>query len=643
MCNNKKIIRFLFGAGAAFFLAVGPAAAGSSTRSLPKSTNVLLITIDTLRYDRIGILSDNLHVKTPNLDALARRSVVFTRAFAHDPLTRPSHANIMTGTMPPYHGVIDNPGFFLENRFLTLAEYLLEKKYETAAFTSAIVLNSQSGFSQGFNLYNDYGNDEEVFMDPKTLERNAGVMTKLALEWIADQKQRWFCWLHLFDPHDPYEPPEPYRTQYANDPYSGEVAYVDAQLGLLFDNLEKRGLLDKTIIVVASDHGEALGEKGERTHGFFAYNNTLHIPLFLYYPGIGPNMVKENVCHADIFPTILSLLGLPIPDHIQGESLLPIVADEKRRNTRIFFESMAPHNGMDAAPLRGYIEGDIKFFDLPTKEVYDINADYGEEKNLAHKFDIPEMVKNINRLKSELKGRGTKQDLEGKNAEILPYLRTLGYIAGTPSRRKEYGVGDDPKALHPLILQLRQAIKEAQMGDLDSAVKKIQTVIHIRPTYVSAYASLAKLFYSHNKIGEAIAVLEEGLERNPDNIILTGHLGIMFFLAKQYKDAVKVLDDCTSRARFNPEYFNYLGLAYMNLRKFELAKKAFNQALGIDSSIVAVYNNLGYLHLMHYLETKDKKELYLSLKNFDKALKFDPARPSLIKGKEQALSYLSQN
>lgn len=185
--------------------ALKPAAAAGR---LPPDTNVLLIAIDTLRYDRIGILTDDRHVKTPNIDALARRSHIFTRAFAHDPLTRPSFANIMTGTTPPYHGVVDNPGYILENRFLTLAEHLKAGGYETAAFISAIILDHRSGFAQGFDLYDDISG-EETFLDSGTVERDAGVIVDLADEWISARTGKWFAWLHIFDPHDPYEPPEP--------------------------------------------------------------------------------------------------------------------------------------------------------------------------------------------------------------------------------------------------------------------------------------------------------------------------------------------------------------------------------------------------------------------------------------------------
>jgi len=624
-------------AALALCLAAPPKPAAAAGR-LPPDTNVLLIAIDTLRYDRIGILTDDRHVKTPNIDALARRSQVFTRAFAHDPLTRPSFANIMTGTTPPYHGIVDNPGFNLERRFLTLAEHLKAAGYDTAAFISAIILDARSGFDQGFDLYDDISG-EEIFLDSGTIERDAGVIVDLADEWISARTGKWFAWLHIFDPHDPYEPPEPYRTEYAGDLYSGEVAYVDAQLGRLFASLEKSGTLDKTVVIFTSDHGEALGDKSEWDHGFFAYNNVLHIPLFLAYPGVKPGPVGENACHVDIFPTVCDLLGLPVPAHIQGESLLPLAAGRKRKQPKIFFESMAPHHGMDAAPLEGFIEGNIKFIDLPLAEVYDIRHDYEEEYNRAAGYDLPGLRQSLSRLKSELRGKPTRQDLRGKSAEIVPLLRSLGYIVGRPTKGKEYGVADDPKTLYPLILSLRQAILEAQEGRLGSAASRIRTVIQIRPIYVTAYTTLSKLYYGAGRMAEAIKALQDGLAAVPDNVNLTGNLGIMRFLAKDYRNAVQVLRSVTSRARFNPEYFNYLGMAHMNLTEFEPAEEAFNEALRIDPTIGAVYNNLGYLNLALYVNTKDDARLALAIENFDKALNIDPGLPSALKGREKALGY----
>ncbi len=261
---------------------------------------------------------------------MAGESLVFTRAFAHNPVTLPSHANILTGATSLYHGVSDNTGFKLDRKFLTIPQYLRRSGYATAAFIGAFPLDSRFGLDQGFDVYDDYygtRNEREFFF----VERPAEKVIAPAMAWIGKQSGKWFGWVHLFDPHQPYLPPSPFKEQYADDPYSGEVAYVDSQLGVLFDFLRARRLLEKTVVIVTADHGEALGEKGEDTHSYFAYNNTIHVPLFVHIPGRKPGTFAGNVCHADIFPTLCAVLGLKVPPHVQGESLLAIMAAGKRQ------------------------------------------------------------------------------------------------------------------------------------------------------------------------------------------------------------------------------------------------------------------------------------------------------------------------
>ena len=509
--------------------------------AVPKDANVLLVTIDTLRYDRVGILCDK-YVKTPNLDALARRSAVFTRAYAHTPLTRPSHTNILTGATPLYHGVSDNPGFKLESRYLTLAEMLKAANYKTGAFIGAFVLDSRFGLNKGYDVYDDDMGPASVD-ESDAVERTADQVVQQAMDWISTQKQKWFGWVHVFDPHDPYAPPEPFRTEYRNDPYSGEVAFVDAQLGRLFDSLEKSGALAKTIIIITGDHGEAFGEKEELRHGFFAYNNTLHIPLILYVPGAAPVTVAENAAHIDIFPTVCDLLGLPVPAQVQGESLLPLIAGKKRQKTLIYFESMAPHLTMDAAPLSGFISGDLKFIDQPTKEVYDLASDPGEDHNLAPTADVPKLMDELEGLKKELKGKGTTQDWKGKNPEIRPLLESLGYISGKPSNKKTYGLADDLKALQPLIAQLRMAIDDFKEGKPDAAVKKLDTILRIRPNYINAYTVLSDVYERSGQLDQAQALLSSGLEKNPGTLALTARLGQVLIRSKKYAEAIPALEE----------------------------------------------------------------------------------------------------
>lgn len=636
---SNKTIRILF-LGLFLVIPVSGIAGDAPKAKPPEAANVLLITIDTLRFDRVGIHSDR-HVRTPHLDALARRSAVFERAFAHTTLTRPSHANILTGTTPLYHGVSDNPGFRLEDRYLTLAEYMKAERYETGAFIGAFVLDRRFGLARGFDHYDDDNGDQD-FDAFDFVERPADEVVEPAMEWISARSGKWFCWVHVFDPHDPYTPPEPYKTLYARDPYSGEAAFVDAQLGRLFDFLEKRGDFARTVIVVTSDHGEAFGEKDEIYHGFFAYNNTLHVPLFLFYPGVEAGMVRENASHIDIFPSVCDALDLPVPRHIQGESLLPLIAGKERREKRIYFESLAPQISMQAAPLQGFIRGNMKFIDLPIKEVYDLDTDPLEMRNLASKSDIPKLARDLEDLRKSLRGRGTTQDLSGRNADILPMLRSLGYISGKAVKKKSYGAADDPKSLQPVIAYLRQAVAEFKAGKTDAAIRRINTVLRIRPTYVSAYTSLAFIQYAAGRSDIALSVLKEGLTKVPGNLELMGNLGIIHIMARQYREAIEPLEYCVRSQPYDPDTANYLGRAYMETGDFMRARERFEQALKLDPRMVAARNNLGYLSLILYVRTGDETHYEDALRNFDRALTLKPELEAAVKGKEAALKQKAQ-
>ncbi len=596
--------------------------------------NVLLITIDTLRYDRVSILSDR-YVKTPHLDALARQSAVFTHAYAHDPLTRPSHTNILTGTTPLYHGVSDNPGFKLESRFETLAELLKANGHKTAAFVGAFVLDSRFGLDQGFDLYNaDSWTPEHEEFD--VVERTADQVVDQAMDWIGHQREKWFSWVHVFDPHDPYTPPEPFRTEYQNDPYSGEVAFVDAQLGRLFDFLRDRGLLEKTVIIVTADHGEAFGEKEEFRHGFFAYNNTLHVPLFLFVPGAAPAMVGENACHIDIFPTVCDLLGLPVPDFVQGESLLPLIAGGKRRKAMIYFESMAPSMNMGGAPLSGFIRGNQKFIDQPVKEVYDLAADPAEDRNLVSSADVAGLTDELKMLKKGLKGKGTTQDWNGKNPEIRPLLISLGYIAPSATKKKTYGPADDLKVLAPLIARLREAINDFKSGRPADAEKKLQTILRIRPIYINAHTVLADIYDLSGQTDEAVAALKDGLEKNPGTLALTWRLGAVLIKARRFAEALEPLKEAVDRDPFNPQTLNYLGMAYLATGDYKQADKNLKKALEFDPDNTQVLNNKGYLSLALYIGSADEKDYEAAIRSFDAALALEPGLPSALKGKEAA-------
>ena len=615
-------------------VAVGsrPALIPADAASRGPSLNVLLITIDTLRYDRIGIL-DPRHVQTPNLDALARSSLVFTRAFAHNPVTLPSHANILTGATPLYHGVSDNTGFRLDKKFLTMPQYLRGLGYATAAFIGAFPLDSRFGLDQGFDLYDDYygtRNEREFFF----AERPAEKVIAPAMAWIGGQSGKWFGWVHLFDPHQPYLPPSPFKEKYADDPYSGEVAHVDAQLGVLFDFLRSRRLLEKTVVIVTADHGEALGEKGEDTHSYFAYNNTIHVPLFIHVPGGKPGTCAQNACHADIFPTLCALLGQKAPAHLQGESLLDVMAAGKRRVPEIYFESLTAWLNRDWAPLRGMISGNTKFIDLPLKEVYDLETDMAEERNLAGSSRIGPLKDALSRLMRKLKnpqagGRETRLD-----PETQKQLKSLGYISENWSgeRKKQYAKKDDLKTLLPLQSQLLDGVGQFQSGDFPAAEKTIRAVIASSPSFILAYTHLATMYKETGKPQAAVQVLEQGLEKNPGNILLLAKLGIVLADSGNWRRAIPILEDCVRREDFDPEKFNFLGIAYYQGGELEKALQSYARALELDHNNAAVYSNIGGVHLALFQRGQKAQELALAEREFKKALVIDPKLFSACNG-----------
>jgi len=266
----KKIILFLL------FILIGIISADYSipvSKEKQANLNVLLITIDTIRPDRLSCYSRK-YLQTPHIETLASKGALFKRAFAHNPTTLPSHDNILLGTPPLYHGVHDNSNFIVAQDFLTLAEYLKSEAYSTGAFVGAFPLDSRFGLTQGFDVYDDSYPSKSSTAFAYT-ERIAERVVHEALAWMKKQNSPWFSWIHVWDPHAPYMPPEPFKSKFKDEPYSGEVAYVDHELGKLFDYLEKNNLMENTLIILTGDHGESLGDHGELTHGYFAYNSTL--------------------------------------------------------------------------------------------------------------------------------------------------------------------------------------------------------------------------------------------------------------------------------------------------------------------------------------------------------------------------------
>lgn len=607
-----------------------------------KAYNILLITLDTFRYDRWSVFSDK-HVKTPAIDALAARSFVFSRAFSHNPVTLPAHVNIMTGTTPLYHGISDNTGFRLDDRFLTIAEYLKQNGYATGAFIGAFPLDSRFGLAQGFDVYDDnYGthNAMELFF----VERKAEKVIAPAVQWISGNRDKWFGWVHLFDAHQVYMPPPPFNKTYESDLYSGEAAYVDASLKQLFNFLESRGLMENTVVLMVGDHGEALGEKGEETHSYFAYNNTIHVPMLLYIPGAGSGRVKTNVCHSDIFPTFCDLLGIDIPSHIQGESVLPVIAGKARKNRDIYFESLTPYLNRGWAPLRGFIRSDIKFIDLPILEVYNIEDDPNEMQNIAGQSNVTQMKRDLVKLKLDLKSKQAMSRSEKLDGEVSRKLKSLGYVSGSGATAAPaaFTEAHDLKTLLPLQNRMLAAVADYQAGHYRRALSELQKIVDESPGFVLVYRHMASFYKETGQVGKAIEVLEDGLKKNPGNINLLNKLGIMLAEAGHTGKAIDVLNICIEKESFNPENFNFLGVAYYRKGDFRSALENYKKALELDDNYASVFNNIGSLYLVIYGARKDEKAYELAMQNFDRALQIDPRLFSAYNGRGAAYKYKKQ-
>jgi arylsulfatase A-like enzyme/Flp pilus assembly protein TadD len=603
---------------------------GAAAAAAPKP-NILLITIDTLRADHLGCYGDRTS-RTPTIDALAGRGVLFTRAFAHTPLTLPSHTNILLGLTPNAHGVHDNSNFIVREDFLTLAEWLKGQGYATGAVVGAFPLDSRFGLTRGFDLYDDnYGSQGP--MDVTFVERRADAVVGLGLNWLKAQTGPWFLWIHCFDPHQPYDPPEPNKTQFAGDPYDGEIAFVDAALGKLFDFLKEAGLEARTAVVLTADHGEALGDHGESTHGYFAYNATLRVPLIMALPGVKPARVGGDVCHVDIFPTIVDYLKQKKPGSLAGLSLLPLIQGKALPQRAIYFEALTAYYNRGWAPLRGYIQGSEKFIDLPIPEVYDLERDFDEQKNLADKTDLQrcrKVLADLVRTESSPLASAAGQAMDQETASKL---RSLGYLASPQGpTRKTFTAADDLKTLLPYHNKWTQATAAYAAGRPAEGIALLKEIIAVRKDFDLAYTYLANFYKAEGRRRDAEAVLREAYANNPSSFRIMSALGITLIDEGRFDEALEILKKSLALVDFDPETWNYIGVAYWNKGQYDEALDAYDHALTLDKDYPIIFNNRGSLYLSRFLKLKQAADLARAKADFEKAVSLDPRYASAYNG-----------
>ncbi len=589
--------------------------------------NVLLITIDTLRGDALhsygGIAA------TPALDALAASGVRFDFAHAHAVVTLPSHASILTGTYPYQHGIRDNSGYRLAANAQTAATLLRKAGYATAAFVGAFPLHSRFGLNAGFDVYDDRFGETRAPTEFVMPERPATEVVALARDWLRQQAVApgtsapgtsapgtaapgtstwhrstqhqhpappappWFCWVHVFDPHAPYKPPPPFDTQYSR-PYDGEVAATDAALAPLLQDLRASG--KPTLVIVTGDHGESLGEHGEQTHGLFAYEATLRVPLIIAElpASRGGEVSSVAARHIDILPTLLDAVGQTPPAALPGRTLLPASERQASNSRPSYFEAMTSMLNRGWAPLSGIVADREKYIDVPLPERYNLAADAGEAANLAGRVAERDrtLVAALRAFNAALPGRRRAED-----PEAAARLRSLGYVTGDAPLKARYTEADDPKTLIAIDQELHRGVDLFTARRYDEAIQVYQGIIRQRPDMAIAYRHLAFVEWEIGRPREAIEVLQRAIAAGVPHGGVTTQLGNYLAEAGNPGAAIPLLEPLTSGEAVDADALNALGIAYARAGRRVQAQQTFERMLTIDPSSGMALANLGALAL----------------------------------------------
>lgn len=599
--------------------------------------NLVLITIDTLRADRLGCYG-NRSVETPNLDRLSREGAMAGQASVHVPLTRPSHVSLLTGLLPAEHGIRDNVSPALRADVPTLADVLHARGFRTGAFVSSIVLSRQSGLSRGFDEYSDRfeaDGDDARFLN--TIQKRGDGPTAEAVAWIEDQKgNRFFAWLHLYDPHDPYEPPEPYRARYADRPYDGEVAWSDELVGRVDAALERTGRRGDTLLVVTSDHGEGLDEHGEAVHGFFVYETTLRVPLLFRGPGVVPGTrVQATARSIDLLPTVLDVLGVAAPAgaRLAGRSLAAVLrGGPQLPETATYAESLTPRLHYGWSDLRALREGRWKYILAPRPELYDLQDDPGETRNLAS-----EPSPRADALRAQLVGLVARErpapspDAAGAvPPELVEKIGALGYLGGGTARPGASS-GADPKDkledYKEVNRLMREGLTRLRAKDYAGSGARLQALLdrgidsfevryylaralvgqgrcpHAEPHFEAAtrhlagfgpaYVGLADCRAAAGRTAAALAALKDGQEKNPRDARLVEAEARLWRRLEKPREAVAAYERALPLAPRDALLRVALGEMYRDAGDADRAARLMREAVALDPGPAAYWNALG--------------------------------------------------
>jgi arylsulfatase A-like enzyme/Tfp pilus assembly protein PilF len=570
----------------------------------PGDTNIVLITLDTLRSDRLSCYGSE-RVDTPNIDRFADEGVRFTDAAGTVPFTLPAHSSILTGLYPPGHGVRENVGYVLDDELPTLATILKQAGWDTAGFVSAFVLDGRWGIDHGFDHYFD---DFDISkMDSRSLssvQRSGDETVAEAVRWLDERRSErpFFLWLHLYDPHEPYEPPEPYKTRYPERPYDGEVAYTDSLIGDFRAALEERDLLDRSLVILTSDHGEGLGDHGERFHGYFIYETTIHVALIVRLPDAdhAGRVVDRVVSHVDLMPTVLDAVRLDPPPVLHGRSLLPLLLGQDTPwNRSVYSESLYPLLHYGWSPLRAIRTDRFKLIDVPRPELYDLDQDLLEEENLHDQQ--PERSTELQAALDELRAAIERDaDDASQQADLdeqtLAQLQALGYVAG------QGGVSVDQEQDRPradpkdkLVLHQKMMAAQSRMGGeaLDDSRRLLEQVLAEDSEIIDAHQMLGQIAAQQDRFSDAAEHFQRALAIDPD------HRNSLFGLASSYAaldrhdEALIGFRRLLDIAGTDTKTSVSMADIYIERRQFDQAAAVLEEAVSDTFAVAFIHNKLG--------------------------------------------------
>ena len=590
----KRVILVL--GAVAIFLAVATLVLFKSNRKIPFDGNLLVITLDTTRADSLGAYGGEGN-HTPHLDQLAREGIMFKNCVTPVPLTLPAHASLFTGRTPLAHQVRNNARYALDPRESTLAERLKPAGFRSYAVIASYVLLGRFGLKQGFDEYDD-SLDSYKIMNSYNTEITADVVSSRFRDWLSKHKEeRFFAWVHFYDPHEPYAPPKEYRTgPEEKDPkrlYLGEVEFMDHHVGKILDDLKALGLLANTLLVVVGDHGEAFAEHGEKGHAIFCYEENLKVPLILFHETLLPKnvVVEERVSLIDILPTLLELYDLERGEDLQGRSLVPYFRPGAKTPPPrpLYMESLYGFEELGWAPLTGIVEGDMKFISLPRPELYDLRRDPRESENLHE--TRPDLARGLKeRLASFISSHAefrseTKREL---TAEDIRQLQSLGYISSVPGQSRTNRDPKDGLVLDAKVNEFFKAMEHVPDRNIEGDIDRFFQDNNIDKS-PGIYARLWRLYEKRNDRDKVIETLREAMSAFPEDTGSRMQLAQVYFVMKKYDLVISLGRQILEREPANPVAHILMGDAYAALRDFGEAQASLENALKFEPENISLW------------------------------------------------------